>query len=119
MKQKYSLESSFALKSTGKRSVRNTKIKQAYSFGHSSRFDGSVSVYNFSYQRCQKSTYGGDTLKSGKSGAGIGLGQRMDLSKPLNDSPSSHKYIVPSVFDTNMKLKRGYTLSLSREVQTH
>ena len=51
-----------------------------------------------------------------KSGTSLGYGKKSDFTKDLTSSPGSTKYCINTLFDKNVKQKKGFSLYESRDV---
>lgn len=47
----------------------------------------------------------------------MGYGAKSDFTKDLTSSPGSSKYNLKTIFDDNRRSKKGFSISLSREVR--
>lgn len=46
----------------------------------------------------------------------MGYGKKSDFTKDLTVSPGSSKYDIKTIFDNNVKSKKGFSIYESREV---
>lgn len=110
MKDKYCLDSIVPFKTINEAQTNTSRTKQAFSFSRSNRFDSSATY-------CPVNSYNGQPISPRHQGAGIGYGTKADWTKILEFSPTSTRYNMRSLFDSNKINNKGHSLGGSRNVK--
>ena len=61
-------------------------------------------------------SYNGDYIRSKRSGASIGIGNKSDFTKDLTCSPGSNRYDIKSKLDQALSADKGYSVGKGRKV---